>query len=409
MALFEDEKDIPFEEEYKNPYLNEPQKGIDLIKSIVSPRKEHVDTHIYEDIIENQIFPVIAELKLDNGLELYQSLVKIGNRLKEYQKIKLLNGKKVLGVGGQFSAGKSLFINSITNVTLPVGQRPTTSIATYILNADKDENIAISRNDSIIALDDDAVEAITHEFDEKYNIGFSKLIQNLVIYSPEFSYPNIAILDTPGYSKAEIYDSGNNTDREIARQQLRASDFIIWLVDGEKGVMDENDIKFLSTLNIDTEILIIITKAGLMTPDEAQKKLEHTKETIKNTNIKVFDVIAYDSGLGEEIIGEGILEKFFSHINKMSNVKFDISKQINKIRIDIEKQLNEQIKSETEKLTALGNVLASSEDSSHILPVVKEYGKIIHYLPELRSSEAKLNKHFSKLKRLVENIGEKDQ
>ena len=62
MALYENETmaDIPLSDDCKNPYLNEPQMGIELIKSIVSPHKGHNHAHVYENIIENKIFPIIG-------------------------------------------------------------------------------------------------------------------------------------------------------------------------------------------------------------------------------------------------------------------------------------------------------------------------------------------------------------
>lgn len=144
MALFEgetlDESETVVGD--SNRYLDNSDEGFRLIQKILSSSSLGEDDEVTE-FISYDIFPIIAELKLDDELEIYRKLSVIGSKLQEQQRVKLLKGKKILGVGGKFSAGKSCFINSITNAELPEGQRPTTSIATYIVNADSRKNIAL--------------------------------------------------------------------------------------------------------------------------------------------------------------------------------------------------------------------------------------------------------------------------
>ena len=241
MALFENESIEDLEEEV-NEYLDNPEKGIELIKSMIVTKKGGDEYVELDKLLSDKIFPILAELDLSNELEIYKMLIKIRDRVKEQKKIKLLAGKKVLGIGGKFSAGKSCFINSITNAELPVGQRPTTSIATYIVSEKKKKSIAISNNDNIIELDENALEALTHQFFDTYSIGFSKVIKNLVVYTPDFTYPNVVILDTPGYSKSDTEKRTDSSDAEMAREQLKSVDFLIWLIDSVQGVITQRDL-----------------------------------------------------------------------------------------------------------------------------------------------------------------------
>ena len=55
---------------------------------------------------------------INNEIEICRELQRFGEEIQEYQKYNLLSNKAVIGIGGQFSAGKSAFINSLLNVNL---------------------------------------------------------------------------------------------------------------------------------------------------------------------------------------------------------------------------------------------------------------------------------------------------
>lgn len=406
MALFEDESLEDMEEIVEtNEYLDNPEKGIELIKKMLIRKTGKFNDVEFESLISAKILPILAELELENELETYQFFIKITGKIKEQQKIKLLKGKKVLGVGGKFSAGKSCFINSITNANLPEGQRPTTSVATYILNAGQKKNIAISNNDISIDLDDEAVSALTHQFFEQYKIGFSKLIKNLVVYTPNFTYPNIAILDTPGYSKSDVLKRDDSSDAEMARDQLKAADYLIWLVDSVQGVITQRDLEFISSLNIDTKILVVFTKASQEIEENLIKKIEKAKETLKSINKEIYDVIAYDSFNKETIIGEDSLEKFLYMINGSELNSENLAKQINDVYAQVEMQITDQVKALKTQLKRLDIILVKTSNIEHISAVVKEYGRCKSALLSLEENKKELKDSFNKLIYMINKAG----
>lgn len=378
VALFEDEPidDLKMElSQDTNKYLDNPESGLELIKRTLFRNSEKNVCTKFDTIISEKIFPVLSELELENELEIYQTLIKISNQIKEQQKINLLEGKKILGVGGQFSAGKSCFINSITNAKLPVDQRPTTSIATYIVYAETQKNLAITLYNNVIGLDDYAMDAITHKFYKQYQLGFSKLIKNLVVQTPDFQYPNIAILDTPGYSKADMPKKEENQDKGMAREQLNAADYLIWLADSENGLLVEPDLEFISSLNVNSEILIVFTKASLKTEEDLEQIIQNTKNTLENRNMKIYGVIAYDSLSKETVIGKGILEQFLDMINNSMDDSSDITEQICNIKMLLENQLELQRSQLQDKIKSLEEILIQTSNIEHISAIVKEYSK----------------------------------
>lgn len=386
MALFENET----MNEEANIYFDDPKKGIELINKMILRRGKNI-LFESERLIFNKVYQVLAELNLENELEIYKTLENISGKMKELQKIKLLEGKKVLGIGGQFSAGKSCFINSITNTRLPEGQGPTTSIATYTINADTQKNLAITFNDSMIELDAQAIDAITHQFSEQYQMGFSYLIKSLVVYTPDFSYPGIAILDTPGYSKPDSSKKIRNRDRCMAKEQLNTVDYLIWLVDVENGEINDKDLEFISSLDVKSEILVVFTKASVKPKSELNEIVQHAKHTLASRgNKKIYDVIAYDSKLKETFIGNDSLERYLKMINETSEDSWDIEEQIQRIRDQLLTQLGTQSKMIQTEIKKLDAILIRTSNIEHIAAFVKEYSKC-------KSEQEILNKNKQKV------------
>lgn len=367
MGLFEDEslEDSFVSNEESNKYLKDNDAGLSLIKKILSS-SSNVEQNYIIDFLSNEILPLIADLRLEDELKLYRELLVIGSKAEEYKRIEMLKGKKVLGVGGKFSAGKSCFINSITNAELPEGQRPTTSIATYIVNAERKKNVALTKQSTYVKLDDEALDALTHKFFEKYQIGFSKLIQQLVIYTPGFTYPNIAILDTPGYSKSDINKGEDSTDAEMARKQLQSVDYLIWLVDSVQGVVTQRDLEFISTLKVSTPILFVFTKASLETNENIIKKIEQAKKMLKKCNKEIYDVIAYDSVTKESIVGAGVLEKFLNEVNEKNADNDNLEKVISSIGTNIQNQIENQIKDIHIQIDQIDNLITKINGVEHM-------------------------------------------
>lgn len=394
MALFQDKMEESFEEQ--NGYLDDPQKGIELVRTLIQANSNKMSQIEFDRILDEEVFPIIAELELKNEAEIYRAFHKISDKIKEQKKIQLLSGKSVVGIGGKFSAGKSCFINSITNASLPEGQRPTTSIATYIINAKEASNIAITNSDECIQIDDMAVEALTHEFYERYHMGFSKIIKNLVVYTPDFTYPNIAILDTPGYSKSDANKSDDSSDAELAREQLRSVDHLIWLVDVNQGTITQRDFDFIASLNISSGILVVFTKASQRTKGDLKKIVEEARATLKSTNSNVYDVIAYDSLSGEEILGEGVLDAFFKKIN--DDIKEDASsRQITGLGRQLKGQMKDAVKELLEWNRQISEMISKTTNIEHIDSLIKEYVRSKVYEGALNERKDRLQLGMDKL------------
>lgn len=370
MALFEDEPFDP-EEEAGNSYLKDPVKGLELVRTILRRQKDQKSGN--KEILRKEIPALLAGLELEAEAEFYQRLSRLSGRIKEQERVALLDGKVVLGVGGRFSAGKSCFINSITNARLPEEQRETTSISTYVIQADTKTNVALTAGGSSIPLDDEAIQALTHEFYSTYHIGFSRVIQNLAICSPEFQYPNIAILDTPGYNKADTGKMKEATDAENARRQLDSVDYLIWLVDIENGELKADDEKFIDSLNVSTPILIVFNKAGTVLPEKAEAVVANTASRLKESGRNIFKVIAYDSWGKKTVVGGDALERFLDMVNRDSKRSRGLGEQLEELSQDICDSIEKQLKKIRIQRDIMDKAITNSRDAKGLGALISAY------------------------------------
>ena len=244
-----------------NVYLDDNNIGADLVLNVISNRANYNirDYKIIDKLIDKEILDDCSILRLENEYELYSRLAALSDRLINRLKYKLLKNKVIIGVGGQFSAGKSAFLNVIIGkksndkIELPTSISPSTAVPTYIVNGKKSEILLSNIYGGEISIDNAALLAISHAFKEKYGLGLAQYISFIGITIPGF-FENIALLDTPGYSKSDNNIKDKFTDENKAKPQLRLVDYLIWLVDVQNGTLQNEDITFIKNLNLKNKI-----------------------------------------------------------------------------------------------------------------------------------------------------------
>ena len=371
-----------------NEYLEDPNRGIELISKLLSYDKKYNTKRRtikkLDYLLDRKLLETSGKINLSNELELYEKLINLSDKLYEQNKMQLLKDRSVIGIGGKFSAGKSKFINALLNSDiLPEDQTPTTSIATYIVRESNEDVRAYTCNDQDIPLDMQAAQALTHAFYKKYGLGFSQFINNLVVNVPAFPYSNVALLDTPGYSKSNSGMKRSVSDAEKAYTQLKTVDFLIWLVDIENGVIQQPDIEFIRSLKTKNPVLIVFNKADKKTDSAIENILQASKNVLENTGIKIYAVIAYSALEAKEYCGTNKLTSFMVSADQATNRNEDIEKKINDIIYTISSELISEKKKMIERRNKIGNIIFRSEDVMEIQTLVELYSEVIGSLEEI--------------------------
>lgn len=360
-----------------NMYISDSSQAVRLLSELIRNEKQPPVYRI-ESMVE-QLFALFSEISLDNELVLYEQFLNLCARLTEVQKVRKLQNKAVVSFGGKFSAGKSRFINTISGIQdlLPVAQDPTTSIPTYIIKADHDALSANSIYGYTTPLTTQSMGALTHEFYNVYGVGFSAFLDCIIAESRSFTLPEeIALLDTPGYTKYDDKSLSKMTlsDRQRAFEQLRASDYLIWLVDIDNGGLNEDDLDFLASLHFQTKILVVFTKADLKTEQAIQEILALARKTMARSAIPCFGVTAYSSNQDREY-GGAMIPAFFQYVQQDSVRSNDLLAEFRRLESQLRQSLAGTIDATEHTAQHLFRDITHSQQVMQIRSLAELWGK----------------------------------
>ena len=363
-----------------NLYIADEKKAIELLASLIrndAKTSAYAVRKIRRYI--DELFALFEDVGLENGLELYEQFLDLCARLSARQKIRKIQDKVVVSFGGAFSAGKSKFINSISGIEniLPVAQVPTTSIPTYIIKSNRDELRANSIYGYVTNLTAEAMNALTHEFYDVYGIGFSAFVDSIIVESSRFSLPkDIALLDTPGYTKHDEKSDSKLTisDKDRAFEQLRASDYLIWLADIDSGCLTDEDLNFIKELRIKTPILIVFTKADKKPESEIQSIIRAARKTIDGTSIDCFGITAYSSNQNKEY-GNCLIPQFINFTLSGGVRGNDILGEFDRIEREMRERIQRSIQQSRDTARTLFSYITHSNQFLYIRSLVALWGK----------------------------------
>lgn len=250
------------------------------------------DLNVLDKIINYDLPELARSGSPDHFADILKNLNLELEHFREFCEFPDLAQKVVVGVGGAFSAGKSSLINTLLGKKrLVVEIDPTTSLPTYLLHGEQEQITALNLFRRRVTLSQDEFASLTHEEKIKYGSQIAGLLRSAFVCDPDFAWKNIALLDTPGYSKPDSEQWSERTDESVARSQLNLSNFIIWVVSATQGTISEDDLKFLATLNADIPKLIVVSRADAKTPEDVAKIVALVKQTTAERGINVLDVI----------------------------------------------------------------------------------------------------------------------
>ncbi|WP_345196281.1 GTPase domain-containing protein [Kistimonas scapharcae] len=306
-----------------NRYLGDPTAGLGLCAQLIAqcdrrePHQEHLER--IGELINNELLTLVEDTDLVAGTGFYHRMQQLRERLTEIASFPLLERCYTVAVGGAFSAGKSRFLNSVLGCPslLPTDTTPTTSIPTYISQGRQDRITALNRYGKKTEIDEEALGAICHAFNDRFGVTFSHLLQLVSIERQSLNYSSLAFLDTPGYSKADnVVHRGGNTDETIARQQLRTADYLIWLVDIQNGTIPKQDMEFIASLESRQPVLFIFSKADKKLETQIREVINTARRDLERAELPYLDVIGYSAQTGEEVSDSGrVLSDLLDAIN----------------------------------------------------------------------------------------------
>ena len=205
----------------------------ELLCRAVALTREAMPVHVELDALEKLLRQELLELARKgspaNFAEILLTMEQELARFRELCEFPVLTQKVVVGFGGAFSSGKSTLLNALLGQPMLLANEvsPTTSVPTYLLHG-KDEDIcSINQSGCKVALSPEEFRSLTHDEDDVYGSSIGHLFRSAFLTLPNLPWHNLALLDTPGYSKPESESWCANTDERVARAQLNTAQVIV--------------------------------------------------------------------------------------------------------------------------------------------------------------------------------------
>jgi len=280
-------------------------KKFELLKKIIQPTGQYslvANLDRMEKIIIEDIPKAFEQNPPTDFPKLHSEFIGEYERFHDFILFDKLIGKNVVALGGGFKSGKSTFLNNFImggNIILPTGIDPYTSVPAYIIHKEEEMIFGINVFDAKIQLQRQDIKLISHKFSEPEdesmgNLSLGHLLKSLFIAVPNQKYINIAFMDTPGYSMANSEHYSVKTAEQTEFQLLNSSNYVLWFVSADEGMISNGDIEFLSTLKKDIPLVIILNKS-----DKRRDDINSIKDKIRNVldskGIQYEDILAFSA------------------------------------------------------------------------------------------------------------------
>ena len=292
-----------------------------------------------EKLIRTDFLKLTATVGIPGESAIYAELLTLLADLHELVEFPYLANKNVLAVGGEFSAGKSRFLNAVFGVDnlLPTDPNPTTAIPTYLTYSEQERILSLNTFNRSQLLSREELNAISHGFnanqsDADSRISFYHILRLLQVQSPDMKWKNIAFLDTPGYSKpkesvedeeaAKGTDAGN-TDEEKAREHLSTADYLIWVVSAADGTFQQPGIVFLrDKVKWNKPLYLLVNKADQPTSSDLPAIFKQICNDVRNAGFNVAGASAYSSRERKVYLGDDPADWFKAIDGKLKLTKW---------------------------------------------------------------------------------------
>jgi len=336
-----------FIEEYKNAYLVEFEDGFwgkfDQFAAILSDPKNH------------------PSIYLKNRLDALKSL-----------KNKPLN----IAVVGQFSSGKSTFLNTLLkSEILPTGVIPVTAKVTKIEYAPFCM-LKITQTDGSDEIK--GVDELKNYTDQRQNL---KDVKSLTIYNDSEILKIASFSDTPGLN------SRSKADTKETMEVLKNADGLFWisLIDNAARASEKDDI-FALPAYLKRNSLCLLSQKDRLNNDEISRVLNHAKSTFEGA---FSDILAISSKLENEGNKESGFSEIYAFLERLNSQK---ERVVTEKSLEIVEVLKDERKFYIELYAKLYAILTKNEQESNENALFSEYSdefsKIYARIKELCSDIA---------------------
>ena len=400
----------------------------EIIREPSKNQKLKADLGRVDSIIRKEIPEAFEKNAPEDFYVLFADFKSEYDRFRDFILYEKLIGKNVVALGGGFSSGKSSFLNALMGDSfLPEDIDPTTAIPTYIVRG-REEAHGLNAFDAQITLNlRNDLKKIVHGFGELEgeddrnmtdSVTLGHILKSVFCSTPRQTYEHLAFLDTPGYSKPDGEEYSLKTDERIAREQLNASNFILWFVPAERGTIPQADINFIRKLRDGIPKMIIVSKSDKKDISNLRKIIERIKEDLNRKGIQFADVRAFSSQ--REQVSEPELARFLkadaqairAQLNAWNATRYEttFARNFKKLFVRCKSYYESKISEEGRKLLCLNPPLTMFRGDEAVMEPLERLADV--YKSEIASLRGVLKNverlqeaFFTEIKKISDQVG----
>ncbi|EMH21771.1 cysteine protease domain, YopT-type [Helicobacter pylori HP260AFi] len=282
----------------ENHHNTEPvglEERYDLIARILNAKTNNEGLEEYQSVLDNEFLEFASGV--DSLKEKEIALLTLQEIQKELQLVASypsLFQKTIVAVGGEFSAGKSTFLNNLLGLKLklPEDMNPTTAIPTYCLKGKREVLMGFSQNGGMVELPHLAFD---HQFLKSLGFNLKEIMPFMLLSAPSMPFEFLCFIDTPGFNPANQGYTGG--DKEASKESLKHVKHILWLVSCERGGIGSDDLESLKELYEEEgkQVFIVLSRADRHTKSQLEEVAKKIRETLKDHGIEFLGICTYSA------------------------------------------------------------------------------------------------------------------
>lgn len=329
---------------------------------------------IVYDFILNDYLDVYRRLKYFNKDDVEVCQTKIW-QWQNLQKKTWIQGKKVVALVGEFSAGKTSIINRLLSQDcndapkLPTNSGRTTAIATYISYGIDFRSRFTTPSGGVKQISKETFESVNKEMLSA--ISVTSLIHNFVLSYNNPNLRQLSLLDTPGFS------SNDEGDEQQTIDVIRESDLLFWVIDVNTGTVNKSSLEIIGKHLRDIPLYIILNKCDDKSEEGRNIIEQDVRKKLAENNINIQGVIHFSKSEAVDVLLSAInsVEVSNNKDNVIQELYSDLRSRLQqkyKSKKDEQKKLTECSKETRDTLGSISNDLRSLCDNCDELGAIPE-------------------------------------
>ncbi|GAA7714982.1 hypothetical protein HpBT013_10860 [Helicobacter pylori] len=316
----------------------------------------------YQCILDNNFLEFASGV--DSFKEKEIALLELQEIKKELQLVASypsLFQKNMVAVGGGFSAGKSTFLNHLLglNLKLPEAMEVATAIPTYCLKGEREVLMGCSQNGGVVEL---PYLTFDHKFLDSLGFNLKEIMPSMFLSAPSVPFEFLCFIDTPGYNPSNQGYTGR--DRQVSKEYLANAKYILWVMDCDRGSIQDNDLNYLQELYEEhgKQVFIVLNKADGKLKNNLEEIATNIREILENKGVEICGISTHSTKNYEKCkeINENSsiftpLEGFLRSLDKKGEKQNEILSVLYEVHLAYEKTIQQ----DTDKFKYYKNELHS--------------------------------------------------